>query len=646
MNRPKSKQIVSFVFTLALLGSGLWSSLALGETKESDWQVSSTLDLNAQADETTTVINVTECRDQVAAGGDEIFTFNQVSGTMSSSAYYSIKVALGSETCAKTDLAQVDTDTCLTLVENEPLSASILPIDVTVALDQLTSVKSADDCENVDESAQIYLIVEDPPLLADPTIYAVTYSVRFKTARPTAPANVAAEGGEESILVTWDEISSIDDYKIYVTTATIDAGAKPDTITDASVTSVTKTGSRRVTGATANTVYSVAVTSVDTDGNESLVGTAVDVETGVVDDFWERYNAENPGVDGGYCFIATAAYGSYQEPHVQLLRQFRDEYLLTNDPGRAFVALYYQWSPTLADAIAERPWARSVTRVALVPLYLGAAMLLNTTLVEKLGLFLLFGLLMVGLSISWRNAGRHRPRHSAVARWLVAALLFSVFLGVGWTSAFADESPVNMMAEVKGGPYRPDGLGDTYTQYFGKDSSTMFEFELDYQFYRGFGSAALGGSLAYASADGKALTASNAASIDTTSLAWLPLRLALIYRFDMFATHWDVPFVLYGKAGLDYYVWWVDNGAGNTSTSATGKNGSGGTFGWHAALGAAFLLDWLEPSTAIGFDVEWGVNNSYLFAEYLLATIDDLGSSSAFDLSDNGTFQIGLALEF
>jgi hypothetical protein len=40
--------------------------------------------------------------------------------------------------------------------------------------------------------------------------------------------------------------------------------------------------------------------------------------------------------DGG-CFIATNAYGSYMEPNVKVLREFRDRILLTNYVGRSFV---------------------------------------------------------------------------------------------------------------------------------------------------------------------------------------------------------------------------------------------------------------------------------------------------------------------
>ncbi|MDH3973873.1 MAG: hypothetical protein OEV42_06300 [Deltaproteobacteria bacterium] len=71
---------------------------------------------------------------------------------------------------------------------------------------------------------------------------------------------------------------------------------------------------------------------------------------------------------GGSCFIATAAYGYYDEPHVMLLREFRDQFLLTNVPGRRFVNLYYRISPDMADFISEREWLKSLVRIMLMPL--------------------------------------------------------------------------------------------------------------------------------------------------------------------------------------------------------------------------------------------------------------------------------------
>lgn len=74
------------------------------------------------------------------------------------------------------------------------------------------------------------------------------------------------------------------------------------------------------------------------------------------------------GGGGGGCFIATAAYGSYLHPEVKTLRDFRDRYLLTNLPGKAFVALYYRISPPVAGFIREHEWARLFVRLLLAPL--------------------------------------------------------------------------------------------------------------------------------------------------------------------------------------------------------------------------------------------------------------------------------------
>lgn len=76
------------------------------------------------------------------------------------------------------------------------------------------------------------------------------------------------------------------------------------------------------------------------------------------------------------CFIATAAFESDMAGKVDTLRSFRDRYLLTNGPGRSFVAFYYENSPPLADFLRSRGWLRDAVRILLMPM-IGLAALLT-----------------------------------------------------------------------------------------------------------------------------------------------------------------------------------------------------------------------------------------------------------------------------
>ncbi len=98
---------------------------------------------------------------------------------------------------------------------------------------------------------------------------------------------------------------------------------------------------------------------------------------------------------GEACFIATAAYGSPFERHVEILREFRDRYLLTNTAGRWFVAAYYKLSPPAAYLILKHSYLQTTVRIVLLPA-VGVAMLFVYTTIWQKFVLMLTALLIIG----------------------------------------------------------------------------------------------------------------------------------------------------------------------------------------------------------------------------------------------------------
>jgi len=111
--------------------------------------------------------------------------------------------------------------------------------------------------------------------------------------------------------------------------------------------------------------------------------------------------------DGG-CFIATAAYGTPMAGEIEVLRQFRDEYLLTNPVGQALVGLYYEISPPVAEFIDEHPALKPIVRVGLAPAVALTTVAVSTTLAEKIAIAGGLALVFVGLAVWLRRRARGR----------------------------------------------------------------------------------------------------------------------------------------------------------------------------------------------------------------------------------------------
>ncbi|MBN1445407.1 MAG: hypothetical protein JW957_04805 [Candidatus Omnitrophica bacterium] len=149
---------------------------------------------------------------------------------------------------------------------------------------------------------------------------------------------------------------------------------------------------------TYNTPEAPGYTRIDITLLDGGDGDADGTENGVIVDpsglsYSPPSDGDGGGGGGGGCFIATAAFGSYQERHICILRQFRDNYLLTNTAGRSFVRWYYRKGPIGAKHIKSRPFLRAAARILLYPLIFFAFAVLKGILLPVMAIAVSAGIL-------------------------------------------------------------------------------------------------------------------------------------------------------------------------------------------------------------------------------------------------------------
>jgi hypothetical protein len=140
-------------------------------------------------------------------------------------------------------------------------------------------------------------------------------------------------------------------------------------------------------------------------GDSDGLANGIIVDPGGIASGGDSYSTLGSNIMG--CFIATAAYGSKYEKHVQLLRRFRDIYLIPNRIGSTFVKAYYRYSPPLADCISKYDILRMMVRWGLVPLIAVSWMLLHYGTASKL---LLAGLMFSAIYFCYRKKTFHLDR--------------------------------------------------------------------------------------------------------------------------------------------------------------------------------------------------------------------------------------------
>jgi len=233
------------------------------------------------------------------------------------------------------------------------------------------------------------------------------------TTPPAAPVLTSLVPLDQALQVSWTAVTGATSYLIYISTADFDDTTLPanPVSADGGTTTKTLTGLQNGTPyfvavkAVAGNTFFIAVTAViDTtkasnpgSANESVFSAETSQDLGgstsspISNRMHDSPEAVSPfpNLKSGGCFIATAAYGFYSAPQVQALRVFRDRYLLTNAPGRAFVAWYYRYGPIGARFITQHPWLKPPVRLALFPLVVMALFLIHTSSLAKTALIMI-----------------------------------------------------------------------------------------------------------------------------------------------------------------------------------------------------------------------------------------------------------------
>ncbi|MET0591297.1 MAG: MXAN_2562 family outer membrane beta-barrel protein, partial [Polyangiaceae bacterium] len=185
-----------------------------------------------------------------------------------------------------------------------------------------------------------------------------------------------------------------------------------------------------------------------------------------------------------------------------------------------------------------------------------------------------------------------------------------------WRAPRVYESPQRFAFELRFGPYIPQ-IDQTfprqrpYETVFGTDQRVMFGLEFDWQLARipYVGTIGPGIGWSYTHMSATAFGVDGKPTVEETGLGIMPMYGVGVLRIDELARQTGIPLVGYGKAGLGYALWWTGN---DTETQRRGH-----TWGTQFALGGMFLLDIIDNKSATEIDNEWGINNSYVFFEWM-----------------------------
>lgn len=368
-----------------------------------------------------------------------------------------------------------------------------------------------------------------------------------------------------------------------------------------------------------------------------------------------------------HCFISTAAFGSDMAKEVQTFREFRNEFLLTNSWGRAFVKAYYDISPAIADVIAHHDTLKTATRATLYPF------LIFSSIALKYGILAAFLTLMVALILIFKVKAVVKQKKLLVFLFiLILTPALKAQLQPPTTVIQHPEAQEGLVRITKDGTYVYDikremksessrisfghalqpevtidiekrdantgqGAGTYQTFSFGElyEETSSIIIGYDYEKFLWMGRQGklgfqLGGSLMFAQGHG-VLVSDLSQSREKFTFFTIPVNAGAVYRLEWKDKQLLVPFV----SGGGTYTILLEKREDKSAPLYTAAPG------FYASGGGLLNLSQLDDESGFALDSEYGISNLWLFLEYKAIEVN----SDAFTFS-NRYVNLGVSFDF